>query len=118
MRKIVLLLLASAIVTLGEPAPSARDILDTVRMRQAQQQIDLRGQLRQDATVVPFQLIQSGSVVRYIFSNPDESLQLQLGENESRLDEISRDGVEKVKPADFNRKIRGTDLTYEDLALK
>jgi hypothetical protein len=87
-------------------------------MRQAQQQIDLRGQLRQNEIVVPFQLIQSGSIVRYIFSNPDESLQLQLGEKDSRLDEISKEGVEKVRPAQFDRKIRGTDLTYEDLALK
>jgi len=45
-------------------------------------------------------------------------LQLQLGENESRLDEISREGVEKVRPAQLDRKIRGTDITYEDLALK
>jgi hypothetical protein len=102
----------------AEPAPSARDILESVRMRQAQQQIDLHGQLRQNEIVVPFQLIQSGSIVRYIFSNPDESLQLRLGEKDSRLDEISKEGVEKVRPAQFDRKIRGTDLTYEDLALK
>lgn len=87
-------------------------------MRQAQQQIDLHGQLRQDEIVVPFQLIQSGSIVRYIFSNPDQSLQLQLGEKESRLDEISKEGIEKVRPAQFDRKIRGTNVTYEDLALK
>jgi outer membrane lipoprotein-sorting protein len=102
----------------AEPTPSAREILDSVRMRQAQQQIDLRGQLRQNEIVVPFQLIQSGSVVRYLFSNPDEALQLQLGENDSRLEEVTREGVEKVQPAQFNRKIRGTDVTYEDLSLK
>jgi Outer membrane lipoprotein-sorting protein len=102
----------------AEPAPSAREILETVRMRQTQQQIDLQGQLRQNDIVVPFHLIQSGPVVRYIFANPDEALQLQLGEEDSRLDEVSRDGVEKVKPAQFDRKIRGTDVTYEDLALK
>jgi Outer membrane lipoprotein-sorting protein len=116
----VLLLVGVSIQMLGaaEATPSARDILDSIRFRQAQQQVDLHGQLRQDETVVPFQLIQSGSTVRYIFSKPDESLQLQLGENESRLDEVSADGVEKIKPADFNHKVRGTDLTYEDLALK
>jgi hypothetical protein len=100
----------------AEPAPSARDILESARMGQTQQQIDLHGQLRQNEIVVPFQLIQSGSVVRYIFSNPDESLQLQLGEKDSRLDELSRDGVKKV--AQFDRKIRGTDVTYEDISLK
>ena len=87
-------------------------------MRQTQQQIDLDGQLRQNDVVVPFHLIQSGPVVRYIFTNPDESLQLQLGEKDSRLDEISRNGVAKIAPAQFDRKVRGTDVTYEDLALK
>ncbi len=87
-------------------------------MRQAQQQIDLHGQLRQNDVVVPFQLVQNGTQVRYIFTNPDEALQLQLGEKDSRLEEITREGAEKVKPAQFDRKVRGTELTYEDLALK
>jgi hypothetical protein len=119
MRKIIaLLVFALALSIHGEPAPSAKDILGTVRMRQTQQQIDLQGQLRQNEIVVPFQLIQSGPIVRYIFSNPDEALQLQLGEKDSRLDEISRGNVEKITPAQVDRKIRGTDVTYEDISLK
>jgi outer membrane lipoprotein-sorting protein len=110
--------LFNASTAVAEPTPSARQILDSTRMRQVQQQIDLRGQLRQNEIVVPFQLIQSGSLVRYIFSKPDETLQLQLGENDSRLEEVSSQGVEKIRPAQFDRKIRGTDVTYEDLALK
>src|SRR3954471_9585401 len=95
---ITLLLIGSAApwfngsTAVAEAAPSARDIIESVRMRQAPQQIDLHCQLRQNEVVVPFQLIQSGAIVRYIFSNPDESLQLQLGEKESRLDEISKEG--------------------------
>jgi Outer membrane lipoprotein-sorting protein len=110
--------LFNASTTGAEPAPSAKDILGSARLRQTQQQIDLHGQLRQNEIVVPFQLIQSGAVVRYVFSNPDESLQLQLGEKDSRLEEVSREGTEKIKPAQFDHKIRGTDVTYEDLALK
>jgi hypothetical protein len=102
----------------AEPAPSAKEILSSVRMQQTQQQIDLQGQLRQDEIVVPFHLIQSGPTVRYIFSNPDDALQLRLGENDSRLDQLSSSGIEKVTPAQFDHKIRGTDVTYEDLALK
>ena len=102
----------------AEPTPSARQILDSTRMRQVQQQIDLKGQLRQNEILVPFELVQSGSLVRYIFSKPDETLQLQLGETDSRLEEISSEGVEKVRPAQFDHKIRQTDITYEDLALK
>ena len=111
----------SALITLSiyaEPAPSANEILASVRMRQAQQQIDLRGQLRENETVVPFRLIQRGPTVRYIFSNPDETLQLQIGEKDSRLEEVSRAGAEKISPAQFDRKVRRTNLTYEDLALK
>src|SRR6202011_1784566 len=101
MRKTIFLYFALVLSIFAEPAPSAKEILESVRMRQTQQQIDLNGQLRQNEVVVPFHLIQSGPVVRYIFSNPDESLQLQLGENDSRLDEISRDGVEKVRLGQF-----------------
>src|SRR5690349_13037858 len=107
-----------ALTIAAQPTPSAGDILESVRMRQVQQQVDLRGQLRENETVVPFHLIQNGSTVRYVFSNPDETLQLQLGENDSRLEEISSEGAERVRPAQFDRKIRGTDVTYEDLALK
>ncbi|HEY2615100.1 MAG TPA: outer membrane lipoprotein-sorting protein [Chthoniobacterales bacterium] len=87
-------------------------------MQQAQQQIDLEGQLRESEKVVPFRLTQTGPVIRYSFSNPDEALQLRLGENDSRLEEVTRDGVEKIAPAQFDRKVRGTGVSYEDLALK
>jgi Outer membrane lipoprotein-sorting protein len=116
MRKTIPLYFALVLSSLAEPAPTAREILDSVRMKQTQQQLDLEGQLRQDEIVVPFHIIQSGGTVRYIFTNPDESLQLQLGGKDSRLDEISNDGVEKV--AQFDRKVRGTDVTYEEIALK
>ncbi len=117
----MLLIAATLLLERGlksEPAPSAKEILSSVRMQQTQQQIDLQGQLRQNQVVIPFHLIQSGPIVRYIFSNPDEALQLQLNENDSRLDQISGKGVEKIAPAQFDQKIRGTEVTYEDLALK
>jgi hypothetical protein len=110
--------LFSASAATAEPPPAARDILQSARMRQVQQQLDLHGQLRQNEIVVPFELIQTGSVVRYIFSNPNETLQLQLGETGSRLEEISSSGTETVRAAQLDHKIRGTDVTYEDLALK
>ena len=98
--------------------PDAQEILANVRMRQSQQQIDLHGQLRQDGRVVPFHLVQNGPVVRYIFNNPDETLQLKLGPGDSRLDEISRTGSEKVSAEKLEDSVRGTAITYADLALK
>lgn len=112
------LLLVAGPVWAAQVTPSAREILDGVRARQTQQQVDLHGQLRQEATVVPFQLVEEGPRVRYIFSDPPETLQLQIGESESRLELVTESGAEKVMPANFDQKVRGTDVTYEDLALK
>ena len=103
---------------LNAALPSAREILESVRLQQTQQQLELEGQLREGDKVVPFRLTQTGPVIRYSFSNPDEALQLRLGENDSRLEEVTKEGVEKVTAAEFDRKVRGTGVTYEDLALK
>jgi hypothetical protein len=100
------------------PFPDARDVLASVRLQQAQQEIDLQGQLREGEKVIPFRLTQTGPVIRYTFSNPDEALQLRLGDNDSRLEEVTREGVERITPAQFDHKVRGTSVTYEDLALR
>jgi outer membrane lipoprotein-sorting protein len=99
------------------PAPSAKEILNSVRMLEARQQLDLQGQLRENEIVVSFRLIQNGPIIRYAFSNPEEVLQLRLGENGSRLDLLTDTGAEKFA-GKLDQKIRGTGVTYEDLALK
>jgi hypothetical protein len=120
MRKEIALCFLIAMIALSTnaAAPSAKEILTSVRLQQAQQQIDLPGQLRENEKVIPFRLTQTGPLIRYTFSNPDEALQLRLGENDSRLEEVTRSGVEKITPAQFDHKVRGTGVTYEDLALK
>jgi hypothetical protein len=102
----------------GEPVPSAQEILASVRMLETRQQMDLHGQLRDNETVVPFRLIQTGPIIRYSFSNPAEQLQLRLGENSSRLDVVTDTGTETLAASKLDQKIRGTGVTYEDLALK
>ena len=100
------------------PPPSAQEILESVRMLETRQQLDLDGQLRQNDTVIPFHITQDGPLIRYSFSDPDEVLQLRLGENGSRLELVTDDGAEKFPPEKLNEKIRETGVTYEDLALK
>src|SRR5690242_414722 len=81
-----LILAVSLLIPLStgaEPPPSAKEILASVRMMESRQQIDLQGQLRQDDIVIPFRLLQNGPLIRYSFANPDEVLQLRLGENNS-----------------------------------
>jgi Outer membrane lipoprotein-sorting protein len=102
----------------AEPTPSAKDILDSVRMIESRQQIDLQGQLRQDDVVIPFRLVQNGPLIRYTFTNPDETFQLRLGENSSRLDLVTDEGTEKVGVSKLQERIRGTIVMYGDLAFK
>ena len=121
MHKISVVLLCAvngALLAVAAPFPEAKEVLAQVRAHQAQQEFELQGELREGPTVVPFRLTQTGPVIRYTFSNPDEALQLRLGENDSRLEEVTREGVEKIAPAQFDRKVRGTSVTYEDLSLR
>ncbi len=113
--------IALALVSLpvyGGAVPSAKEVLDSVRMLESQQHLDLQGQLRQNDTVVPFRLIQDGPIIRYVFSNPDQVLQLRLGEHGSRLDLVSGGDKEKFTASKFSEDIRGTGVTYGDLALR
>src|SRR6267143_1016103 len=118
MRKATLLYLVLALSIQGAPPPSAKEILDSVRMLDSRQEIDLDGQLREHEKTIPFHLSQTGPLIRYSFSDPDEVLELRLGENGSRLDLVTDAGSEKVSAEKLNEKVRGTALTYEDLALK
>jgi hypothetical protein len=102
----------------AESTPDAKEILNSVRMIESRQQIDLQGQLRQDDIVIPFRLVQNGPLIRYSFTNPDETLQLRLGENSSRLDLETEAGTEKVGVSKLQEKVRGTIVTYGDLAFK
>jgi hypothetical protein len=108
----------AALPVLADLAPSAKDILDSVRMIESRQQIDLQGQLRQEDVVIPFRLMQNGPLIRYSFTNPDETLQLRLGESSSRLDLVTDAGTEKVGLSKLQQQIRGTIVTYGDLAFK
>jgi hypothetical protein len=118
MRRIVALLFISSVPIFAQSPPSAKDILASVRMIESKQQLDLQGQLRQNDVAVPFRLVQNGPLIRYSFTNPDEVLQLRLGENSSRLDLVSDTGTEKFAGSKLNQKIRDTSVTYEDLAFK
>ena len=118
MRMLILSSLALALSVHAAPAPSAQEILESVRMLETRQQLDLDGQLRQNDTVVPFHISQNGPLIRYSFTDPDEVLQLRLEENGSRLDLVTEDGAEKFPPEKLDEKIRGTGVTYEDLALR
>lgn len=106
--------------------PSAAEVMQSIRRAQASQKIDLKGSLETqpaDALKKPseasFRLIAEGGSVRYQFSDPEPvTLQIKLGETDSELMQTGGSGAGRLVPANFAKKILGTDLTYEDLALK
>ncbi len=115
---LVIVFCLGAIVLRADAPPSAQEILAQVRLQQSQQQLDLEGQLRSDATVIPFRITQTGPVIRYTFVNPPEVLQLRLGEKGSRLDLVTENSTKRFSKSRLNDKIGGTGVTYSDLALK
>jgi Outer membrane lipoprotein-sorting protein len=122
MHKLIILVAGTVLAvmaarTRAEP-PTAQEILDQVRLQQSQQQLDLQGQLRSDATVIPFRITQTGPVIRYTFSSPPEVLQLRLGEKSSSLDLVLENSTKKFAAARLDDRIGGTAVTYGDLALK
>lgn len=107
----------------GSETPTARELMALVRMNESAQKRDLAGKLRMsssDAKIeIPFALSMNGATISYQFTNPTEALVLRLGEKSSRLDRVTGSGrTEKITGAKLDAKVRGTDISYEDLALK
>jgi hypothetical protein len=100
----------------AQAEPTARDILEAARMNQTDQHRTFKGQLRNGPTTIPFRLIFDGPEVRYEFSKPEETLVLKFGENSSKL-ELVRPG-DRQRVTALNQKVRNTDISYEDLALR
>jgi hypothetical protein len=115
---LVLLALLFCITRAHAAAPPAKEILAQVRFQQSQQQLDLQGQLRSDANVIPFRITQTGPVIRYTFNNPPEVLQLRLGDNSSSLDLVLKNSTKKFASSRLDERVGGTGVTYGDLALK
>ena len=118
-----LLLLPLATASAVTDSPSARELLALVRANQASQERDLNGHLRMSTTeekiVIPFRLFLRGNSITYQFTDKPEALILHLGEKTSRLDRSTGSGrTEKITGAKLDDPVRGTDISYEDLALK
>jgi hypothetical protein len=96
--------------------PNAAAILDGVRLAKVDREI--KGQLRkEDGTIIPFGLSLSGSQVIYRFNSPDETLRVELRDSASTLNQDAGGKSHLVAGNQLTEKVRGTDLSYEDLSL-
>ncbi len=104
-----------------EAALSATDILRAVRDAQGTRHDALDGQLRDDIAglTFPFRLVSNGPQVRYEFRGPPPTaVEVHYNKDGSELVESGPEGSGKLSPANFDKHILGSDLTYEDLALR
>lgn len=95
----------------------AEAILAAARMNPLGSNIALNAQLRNGSTTTPFRIVVDGAV-RYQFEKPDQELILELKEDASMLSERTGGKASPVKAARFDDAVRGTGITYEDLALR
>ena len=102
---------------LAQEDPNA--ILDQIRLSQARINKPLTGRLRpEDGASIPLQLQLKGSEIDYQFSNPPETLKLQLTDSGSILSGADAAGRQDLSGSKLQEPVRGTDITYEDLSLR
>jgi len=117
--RLVPLLLSLALASAAcAQSPSADEILKAARLSPMSQQGNLSAELQTEDGRTPFTISLDKGVVSYTFTNPDQQLQLVLGEDGSELRERAGGKSAEVKPARYDVKVRGTAVTYEDLSLK
>jgi hypothetical protein len=107
-------------VVLSQPAARADEqaaqILSGIRLADISQELD--GRLRkQDGTVIPFRLRAGGDELIFSFTNPTEVLRLTLNDSGSNLTLQAGDRERTISGTKLNDSVRGTDITYQDLAL-
>ena len=104
--------------------PAAQDILRGTRQATALQQGDLSGHLRprKGKTKVPVQIFLRGKNIQFHFDtkqkNVREVFHLRLNNNGHDLFEIRDGKTLRFPPDKLKQPIMGTDLSYEDLALR
>ncbi len=98
---------------------TADDVLKLVRYSYTMYNRDFSGHLRQGLKKTPFLLSLKPDSIRFIFSNPSQMIGLNTKQNAFALYE----GVNGAKPgtvssSKYGEKIRGTDVTYDDLSMR
>lgn len=117
--------LSAAALFAGRALPAAptpttgEEVLKLVRWSQALQNLkQLKGQLRKDGSRYPLELSMTQGVIRFVFRNPNEILNLELGDRGAQLTRITAGARTEVSKANASALIRNTDLSFEDLSMR
>jgi hypothetical protein len=115
----IALLVCLLIPHLSSAQEDANAILDQIRSAQAQINRTLSGRLRpENGDPIPFQLQLKGSEFDYKFTDPPETLKLQLTDNGAVLTDEKAAGQQVLAGSRLSESVRGADVTYEDLSLR
>jgi hypothetical protein len=112
----LIVVLASAVR--AEDPPPALELLRSVRLAQSSQDWKLTGRIRSGSKKIPFRLTLEKGAIRYEFSDTGDILTLRFGEKSSTLEETKGGRTGRVTTAKFDAPVNGTDISYEDLALR
>lgn len=100
--------------------PSAEEVQAMVRHSYIRQNLTLKGRLRNDSTgqEVPLTLSMLENTIRFRFENPTQIINLDLNEKGFVLREVVRGKNTVVPRSRYTEKVRGMDITYEDLSMR
>jgi hypothetical protein len=118
------LIVAAALVACAQAQePSAQQILEGARISATLTQLDegLSGNLRKNGANVPITLFLKGKDIQFQFSEnntPWRGFHMKIGDENFALSEIVNGKMQKFPAGKIVEPVAGTDLTYEDLALR
>lgn len=77
----------------------------------------LSGRLRTGSQTVPFTMELDRGTIRYAFENPAQVITVQMSEDATKI-ERALDGKKQTGPTVLDERVRGTDVTFEELSLR
>ncbi len=94
------------------------EILRLVRYSYTVNDQDFESRLRKESEMIPFKLSLKPNYIRFRFDDPAQAVHLDTSGEQLILREVVAGSNAPVPLARYGEFIRGTDLTYEDLAMR
>ena len=122
MKRLTIFLSLALAASAVAQTPSADDILRTARYVATLQQHDLKGQLRKGSTKIPVMLYLRGENIQFQYLSPQTKqwapFHMRLEKDHYDLFEMKGGKTLRFPGAKLGQPIGGTDLSYEDLAMR
>ncbi|MES2705066.1 MAG: outer membrane lipoprotein-sorting protein [Verrucomicrobiota bacterium] len=99
---------------------TADQIIKKVQDSRALRDAVLQGELTKDDKTVPFTVTLKSDLISFQFTNPVQTVSLNINDKGSQLTETAAGSNRLVPVPDkrYNEGIRGTDLTYDDISFR